>query len=110
MLSWFCAAGSLLVAYLFARRLTRPALWLSLFMQVPWAILAWRANQTGAVACALAFAAIDIWGIQRGFERSLGRGYKRRQRPSLVELVELAKLEEDAARSNSGVTEMHHGK
>jgi hypothetical protein len=102
MLSWFCAAGSLLVAYLFARRLTRPALWLSLFMQVPWAIMAWRANQTGAVACALAFAAIDIWGIQRG--------YKRRQRPSLVELVELAKLEEDAARSNSGVTEMHHGK
>lgn len=77
MLSWFCCLGSLLVAYLFARRLTRPALWLSLFMQAPWALMAYRAGQTGVVACAVAFALIDIWGIQRGWERGLGRGKKR---------------------------------
>ena len=71
MLSWFCCVGSLLVAFLFARRRTQLALWLSLFMQAPWAYMAWKAQLPGVIWCALVFAGIDVYGIWKGhtFER-----------------------------------------
>lgn len=65
MLSWFCCAGSLCVAYLFAKGARKKALWLSLFMQFPWGIMAYYAGQWGALTCAFAFAGIDIWGLTR---------------------------------------------
>ncbi len=71
MLSWFCCGGSLFVAWLFAKRKTQAALWCSLFMQVPWAYMAFQAKLPGVIWCAFAFAAIDVYGIWKGhtFER-----------------------------------------
>jgi hypothetical protein len=71
VLSWICAFGSLLVAWLWAKgpHARKPALWLSAAMQFPWAVMAWRAHQSGAVFCAAAFLAIDIWGLWRAYGR-----------------------------------------
>lgn len=64
-LSWLCSLGSLTVAGMFAKGLRIPGLWLSLGMQVPWAVMAYLAGQWGVVFASFCFAAIDVWGLRR---------------------------------------------
>lgn len=72
MLSWICCIGSLFVAWLWAKgpQYRKLALWCSLVMQAPWLLMAYRAEQWGAVWCAIAFVGIDIWGICKAYKGS----------------------------------------
>lgn len=65
VLSWVCIVLSLSVAGLHAGNRRRVALWLSVFNQVPWAVLGLVSGQWGLVAGAGAFAGIAIWGLFR---------------------------------------------
>lgn len=67
MLSWICCIGSLIVAWMWAKgdSWRKRALWSSLVMQAPWMLMAYQAQQWGAVWCAIAFVGIDVWGLAR---------------------------------------------